>query len=171
MDMKYVTIILLFVLLGCSKKESNVHFSVKQLQLNLSYSFYNDFSVILNFEDKFINFYSSNNTPDARHGVEFFPFKVSIDENDLVLIDSIIEDFDNEDFETLERELPLPDGGYFEIIFNGSDGIRKVVIYDYVKNEKQLRLIKQVLQLVMKYNKSEKNDLIINEIVQIIPIN
>lgn len=38
MDMKYVTIILLFVLFGCSKKESNVHFSVKQLQLNLGYS-------------------------------------------------------------------------------------------------------------------------------------
>lgn len=93
-----------------------------------------------------------------------------MDENDFALIDSIIEDFDNEDFETLVRELPLPDGGYFEMIFIGSDGIRKVVIYDYDKNEKHQRLIKQVLQLVMKYNKSEKNALIINEIVQKNPI-
>src|SRR5690606_14494545 len=84
-DMKYLFLIFICALFGCSNKSSNSQhdYSMKQLQMNLSYSFYNDFNVIINFDNKFIGLYSSNNSGDARDGVEFDSFIENLNDDDL----------------------------------------------------------------------------------------
>ncbi len=139
--------------------------------MNLGYSFYNNFNVIINFDDKFIGLYSSNNTGDARDGVEFKSFNENLYDDDLLVIDSIITEFDEEDFKVQEREMALPDGSYFEIVFIENDEINQIIIYDYIKNKKHQKLVDEVLKLILKYNKSNQNEIIINEIKQKIPIN
>ncbi len=81
------------------------------------------------------------------------------------LIDSIITEFNEEDFKVQEREMSLPDGSYFEIAFIEKDEINQIIIYDYIKNEKHQKLVDEVLKLILKYNKSASNDLIIKEII------
>src|SRR5690606_4229529 len=165
--MKYLFLIFICELFGCSNKSYNSHhdYSMIQLQMNLSYSFYNDFNVIINFDNKFIGLYSSNNSGDARDGVEFDSFIENLNDDDLFLIDSIITEFNEEDFKVQEREMSLPDGSYFEIAFIEKDEINQIIIYDYIKNEKHQKLVDEVLKLILKYNKSASNDLIIKEII------
>lgn len=163
--MRQLVIILTAIFFGCSNKNSINDYSVKQLQLNLGYSFYNHFNVVINFDNKFIGLYSSNNKGDAREGVDFYSFKENLNNDDLVLIDSIIKEFDERDFETFQCELSLPDGAYHEMLFIENDNEKKVIIYDYIKNDKHKQLIKEVLNLLLKYNTSEQNTLIITEIL------
>jgi hypothetical protein len=166
-DMKYLLLIFICALFGCSNKSSNLKhdYSIKQLQMNLGYSFYNNFNVIVNFDDKFIGLYSSNNTGDARDGVEFQSFVENLNDDDLHLIDSIIKEFDKEDFNVQERGFPLPDGNYFEMAFIENDEINQIIIYDYIKNKKHQQLIDEVLKLILKYNRSNQNEIILKEII------
>lgn len=172
LSMKYLFLIFIGALFGCSNKSSNIQhdYSIKQLQMNLGYSFYNDFNVVINFDDKFIGLYSSNNTGDARGGVEFKSFIENLNDDNLLLIDSIIQGFNEEDFKVQEREFPFPDGDYFEMAFIESDEINQIVVYDYIKNKKHQKLIDEVLNLILKCNKSTQNEIIIKEIKQKLPI-
>lgn len=169
--MRQLVIILTAIFFGCSNKNSINDYSVKQLQLNLGYSFYNHFNVVINFDNKFIGLYSSNNKGDARDGVEFKAFIENLSDNDLLLIDSLIRGFNKEDFKVHELEFPLPDGDYFEMTFIENDEINQIIIYDYINNKKHQKLIDEVLNLVLKHNKSEQNAIIIKEINAKTPIN
>lgn len=54
--------------------------------------------------------------------------------------------------------------------FIESDEINQIVVYDYIKNKKHQKLIDEVLNLILKCNKSTQNEIIIKEIKQKLPI-
>lgn|SRR5690554_237575 len=168
--MKLLVIVFLFIFsTGCKRESLNTieekeveiaKFILNKLDLQYYPSFSDLLGVEIDFDQEKIKVY---NPTDYYSYIELESFEVHISLKDLIKIDSIVKTISCNELENPQAGYAL-DGMHLETTFyfadgsilNNSPGNSSKKIYNVLKSE--------VLEIVMKYNKSSNNEIIIEKI-------
>ena len=171
--MRILIVLLSFMMFSCSEKANNVEKTVevknKEIQYNLRIlnmdffpAFSNPIVVLIDFDDKYMCVYPPQDIYNPNIDI-VEPFMLYVEDSDLKKIDDFVKTFDSIDFKKT-NEGYATDGLHLEALFVFSNQTLQKVSPGNMPIKKYENLSKMVLEMVLKYNKSESNEKVINEI-------
>ena len=128
-------------------------------------SFQKPIEVLIDFDDKYICVYTPQLYVDPNDKtVE--AFMTSIEDSDLLKIDTLIKSFSHEDFKNPNYKEVFTDGLNVETLFVFSNQTLQKISTTNNFKEKYKDLYEMILEVVLKYNKSKSNEKLIKEILE-----
>jgi len=175
--MRILIVLVSFMLFSCTenvkkvdnsnqKQKEQFQYTLRSFNIGVYPSFQKPIEVLIDFDDKYFCVYSPQLYVDPNDKtVE--AFMTTIEDADLLKIDTLIKSFSHEDFKNPNYEEVYTDGLNLEALFVFSNyPLQKVSTTNNFK-EKYKDLYEMILDVVLKYNKSKSNKKLIEEIIEV----
>ncbi|WKW46551.1 hypothetical protein P3875_00275 [Myroides sp. JBRI-B21084] len=171
--MRLLILVMSFLLFGCTEnlksKERIMQTNNKEFRYNLrilsmSYfpAFSNPIDVLIDFDDKLICVYPPQDLFNPNIAI-VEPFVIKIEDVDLKKLDNFVKIFNSIDFKKT-NEGYARDGLHLETLFVFSNQTLQKVSPGNMPIKKYEDLSKMILEIVLKYNKSQNNEKVIEKI-------
>ena len=176
------------LIISCNKKSSKIETNSNPVLIKIGYypSFHPSAETIFNLKEKYLIFYSpasyipappmpseankEMSFEDKKHYKEYLdarprlePFKSSLNENDVKIIENISNGINSEDF-TDSKVIPPYDGMFTNIIILYSDGKLIQVNPMNAPNENQRKFYKEILKILIAKNTNKSDSIILQKI-------
>ena len=148
------------------KHKEQFQYNLRSFNIGVYPSFQKPIEVFIDFDDKYICVYSPQLYVDPNDKtVE--AFMTTIEDTDLLKIDTLIKSFSHEDFKNPNYEEVYTDGLNLEALFVFSNQTLYKVSTTNNFKRKYKDLYEMILEIVLKYNKSKSNKKLIEEIIEV----
>lgn len=171
--MRLVMLVVLLLFVSCTEnlksneraiQTSNKEFKYSLRILSMSYfpAFSNPIDVLIDFDDKLICVYPPQDIFNPNIAV-VEPFVIKIDDVDLKKLDNFVKTFNSIDFKKT-NEGYARDGLHLETLLVFSNLTLQKISPGNMPIKKYEDLSKMILEIILKYNKSQNNEKVIEKI-------